>query len=106
MEDEMAWQVVTLTAKEAESLKHVQLQGAFEKVFQAAGCPVGAAMFSAKRKNRHLGFRYYFSPGAVAIFGPILAAYGAEETPPPAKDEVNLLGPLTSQAWDLVRAAA
>jgi hypothetical protein len=55
----------------------------------AAKAPKDAAMFT-NHDTAH-AYRYYFSPGAVRIFGATLTAWGAVSSKPPAASAVTFL---------------
>lgn len=79
--------------------RHAQLQDAFEKMFMDTVAPEDAAMFeNAPSPDEHC---FYFSPGAVTIFGPILKSYGATECEAPPRGGTSLLVGHAG-AWDML----
>lgn len=84
----MNWHKVTLSHDDISAGRHIQLQEAFEAVFIASAAPADAGMFGGREASVHF---YYFSPGAVRIFGAVVERYSGVECPAPARSGVNIL---------------
>ncbi len=84
----MPWYKITLSHEDIAALKGFALQEAFTQSFIASGAPKAAGMFSDPSINIH---EYYFSPDAVLIAKPLLAAYSGVECAAPTRSSVHLL---------------
>lgn len=84
----MPWFKITLTDNDILSLKGMELQEEFARLFAAAGAPQGTALFSAHEGGLH---EYYFSPSAAAIARAMIRRYAGVECPAPAESSVSLL---------------
>lgn len=62
----------------------------FDRLWDQAGSPTGAAMYTDLRPLPRAE-NYYFSPGAVAIAGLVLSALGAVPCPEPDRTALTLL---------------
>jgi len=83
----MNWKMVTVGA--GEHRRGAELQSLFEAAFMAAKAPKDAAMFTNHDETH--AYRFYFSPGAVRIFGSTLAKWGVVNCRPPASTAVTFL---------------
>jgi hypothetical protein len=88
----VSWYMITLSSADISAGKPKQLQEAFDYIFCATGAQRGAAMFDVLDDSRRLG-DFYFSPDALRIGRPLLAAFGGGECSAPTR---SLLHPLTA----------
>lgn len=80
----MQWYKVAMTNDDVVHGRHIELQDSFCRLQMQSGAPKEAAMYEDKTVVD--GAILYFSPGAVAIAGAVLKAFGATECSPPDKD--------------------
>jgi hypothetical protein len=85
----MDWMRISMTSRDVAAGRHMRLQEAFEGAFMAAAGPMSAAMFENDPSPGEYAF--YFSPGAVDIFRPVLATYRAIECEAPPAAGTSLL---------------
>jgi hypothetical protein len=85
----MSWKTVTLSSAGAMD----RLQEAFFKRFVAAGSPHDAVIYTDLNDSDTgvEGIRIFFSPAAVVIAGPLLAAYSPVDCPEPAPGSFAVL---------------
>jgi hypothetical protein len=99
----MNWMRVILSRDDIIGGKHTVLQRAFEQAFMAAGGPKTAEMFENSPSYDEYG--YYFSPGAVEIFGITLGSFSASACDaPPRSGTILLIG--NADALDRLSADA
>ena len=84
----MAWYKVSLSHEDIAARKHMALEAAFIEVFKTYNGPKDAAMLQSRESSIH---DYYFSPGAVSMFLPIIVSYAGAECPAPVRSDVKLL---------------
>jgi len=84
----MGWYKVTMTPAEVVSGRAILLQDALADLFIRFAGPRDAAMFSSSDVMKN---EYFFSPGAVRIAAPIIAAYAGVACEAPKRSELHML---------------
>ena len=98
------WKVVRFEI--GEHRKGIELVTRFRKEFASAAHPTDAAVFLDYDANH--ARRYYFSPDAVRIFGPVLESLGATDSEAPVPEATFFLaggeGAAASGPWKMDQA--
>lgn len=82
------WYKITLSINDVATGKAITLQEQFTNLFMRAGAPKDAGMCKSADVMTNV---YYFSPTAAMLAFPLIAAYGGEECPAPARSDVRML---------------
>lgn len=95
--DEAEWMKVIVSADAPAPGTH--LQETFTRAFMAAGAPKDAALFT-RTTDDGSHYEYYFSPGAVRIFGSALRLADAEPCESPPREGSTPLV-VSEDFWDI-----
>jgi hypothetical protein len=82
------WYRITFSADDLAAAKHQEMEGHFERFFQAAGSPEDATLFKGVETGQPI---FYFTPGAARIAAKLIAHLSAVPCPAPAMSTVVFL---------------
>jgi hypothetical protein len=79
------WYWITFSADDISAARHLEMEGHFEKFFQAAGSPEDATLYKGIEAGPTI---YYFSPGAARISMKLINHLSAAQCPAPPMSAV------------------
>jgi hypothetical protein len=79
------WYRLTFSADEIAGARHLEMEGHFEKFFQAAGAPEDATLFKSLEPGPTT---YYLTPGAARISMKMITHLAAAKCPAPSMSAV------------------